>query len=605
MSNQTTSASASATRRAKTKVKPIKNQPALGLFIEECQKAGIFKNLSKISDSKNKKISTNKRQRQPTGSSTQAAEKKKKAGDPSDDIQTNLTDKGYLELCNNMVGIDLLQELKNMEQRITATLKNDKESEIMSMEERLTNNLKHTIDQSMKEAIQTLTSQNAQTISNNPTVQQNCREIRDLQEENARLTKQVQVLSSEQNKLQHKITLMEQKSLENCLVFRGLSEDISKNDYNVREKVYKELAHTFEGNNYAMNLSMAKNIAIKSCKRVGRFSHTRPRPVSVELEHIQDVEFIMENKGYLQRGVYVDREYIPEIERKRRILLPVLKAAKQCKDYKKKCRLEDDKVVINGRKYGIDNLHQLPREIDPFAITSKSDENCIGFFGALKPLSNFYETKFTVAGVEYLSSEQFIQAQKANYFKDEVSYNRVMGATTSLDCKNAARSVRNFDRPAWEAVAESLCKEGLKAKFSQNPHLSNILITKTGNKTLVECANDRLWANGIPLYSDTCLNQQRWISQGLLGKLLEEVRSELSTQLGANHPSSSNILPPTINVPPADQITIGIMGNPNTITPEEEAHPPQQPNSTSSMATGSGTIASNRDESMSENEQSS
>ena len=156
--------------------------------------------------------------------------------------------------------------------------------------------------------------------------------------------------------------------------------------------------------------------------------------------------------------------------------------------------------------------------------------------GALNPLSNFYETKFIVAGVEYLSSEQFIQAQKANYFKDEISYNRVMGAMTSLDCKNAARSVRNFDRPAWEAVAESLCKEGLKAKFSQNPHLSDILINKTGNKTLVECTNDRLWANGIPLYSDTCLNQQRWISQGLLGKLLEEVRSELSTQLGDNHP---------------------------------------------------------------------
>ena len=76
-----------------------------------------------------------------------------------------------------MAGIDVLQELKNMEQRITATLKNDKESEIKNMEERLTNNLKHTIDQSMKEAIQTLTSQSAQIISNNPTVQQNCHEI--------------------------------------------------------------------------------------------------------------------------------------------------------------------------------------------------------------------------------------------------------------------------------------------------------------------------------------------------------------------------------------------------------------------------------------------
>ena len=339
---------------------------------------------------------------------------------------------------------------------------------------------------------------------------------------------------------------------------------------------------------------------------MGRFSHTRPRPVSVEFEHIQDVEFIMENKGYLQRGIYVDREYIPEIERKRRILLPMLKAAKQCKDYKKKCRLEDDKVVINGRKYGTDNLHQLPKEIDPFTITSKADENCIGFFGALNPLSNFYESKFIVAGVEYLSSEQFIQAQKANYFKDEISYNRIMGATNSLDCKNAARSVCNFDRPAWEAVAESLCKEGLKAKFSQNPHLSDILINKTGNKTLVECANDRLWANGIPLYSDTCLNQQRWISQGLLGKLLEEVRSELSAQLGVNNSNFPNILPPTINIPLGDQTTSGIMeitaSSPNTMPPEEEGHPPQQPNSTSSTATASAIIASNRDDSMSENQ---
>ena len=140
-------------------------------------------------------------------------------------------------------------------------------------------------------------------------------------------------------------------------------------------------------------------------------------------------------------------------------------------------------MVINGKKYGTDNLHQLPREIDTFDITSKSDQNCIGFFGALNLLSNFYETKLIVGGAEYLSSEQFIQAQKASYFKDKVSYNRIMGATNSLDCKNAARSVHNFDRPAWETMAESLCKKGLKAKFSQNPHLSDILINTTGKKT--------------------------------------------------------------------------------------------------------------------------
>ena len=59
MSSQT--ASTSATRRTKSKPKLVRDQPALGTFIEECQKAGIsIKDLSKLAESK--KPSTNKRQ---------------------------------------------------------------------------------------------------------------------------------------------------------------------------------------------------------------------------------------------------------------------------------------------------------------------------------------------------------------------------------------------------------------------------------------------------------------------------------------------------------------------------------------------------------------
>ena len=161
-----------------------------------------------------------------------------------------------------------------MEQYITATLKSDKESELKNMEERLTNNLKETIDKSMKEAIQSLTSDSAKLISSNPVVQKNRTEIQNLKVENARLTKQVQVLSSEQSKLQHKIIVMEQRSLENSLVFRGIAEDITESDYNLCEKVYQELAHIFEGDDYPAKLTMAKNMAVKKCKRVGRFSRT-------------------------------------------------------------------------------------------------------------------------------------------------------------------------------------------------------------------------------------------------------------------------------------------------------------------------------------------
>ena len=86
----------------------------------------------------------------------------------------------------------------------------------------------------------------------------------------------------------------------------------------MREKVYCELAYTFEGDEYTANLVMAKNMVIGKCKRVGRFSRTYAQLISVEFEHCQDVEYIIEYKGYLQWGTYVDREYVPEIEQKRR-----------------------------------------------------------------------------------------------------------------------------------------------------------------------------------------------------------------------------------------------------------------------------------------------
>ena len=121
MSNQTTN-----TRRGRSKLKSVKNQPALGTFIEECQKAGLsFKDLSKLTESR--KPITNKRQRKLTGdTSANALENKKRPtciSVPEINKELPNLEEDYKEICTKMSGIDLLQELKNMEQRITATLK--------------------------------------------------------------------------------------------------------------------------------------------------------------------------------------------------------------------------------------------------------------------------------------------------------------------------------------------------------------------------------------------------------------------------------------------------------------------------------------------------
>ena len=64
---------------------------------------------------------------------------------------------------------------------------------------------------------------------------------------------------------------------------------------------------------------------------MGRFNEetTRPRPISLELVHRQDVLYLLENKKRLNKGIYLDKEYTHDVERKRKILRPILQAAKK------------------------------------------------------------------------------------------------------------------------------------------------------------------------------------------------------------------------------------------------------------------------------------
>ena len=245
------------------------------------------------------------------------------------------------------------------------------------------------------------------------------------------------------------------------------------------------------------------------------------------MTHKQDAEFILENRFDLPRGIYVDREYPIDIERKRKTLLPVLCAAKRLSNFRKQSRLEDDKLVLKGRTYNVNTLNQLPEELNVFKVTSKENENTIGFFGEINPLSNFYPSSFIHEGVQYISSEQLIQANKAKLFGDTETYNEILCCTTSLECKNLSKQIRNVDEKKWEEEALNACLPGIRAKFYQNTNVMDMLVNKTGIKRIVECASDRLWGTGVPLGDPDCLDPTKWISQGILGQILEYIRDEV------------------------------------------------------------------------------
>ena len=162
------------------------------------------------------------------------------------------------------------------------------------------------------------------------------------------------------------------------------------------------------------------------------------------------------NKKYLRQGIYLDKEYTPDIEWHRWLLRPILKAARNLPEYENSCRMEEDCLVINGKYYTIENLDQLPDKLNVFNITSRSNETTIGFFGELNPLSNFHKASFACKNTQYHCSEQYIQHRKADYFGDRITSNKILNSMTALECKQLSTSIRNYDKWQWQKGCKEL-----------------------------------------------------------------------------------------------------------------------------------------------------
>ena len=131
---------------------------------------------------------------------------------------------------------------------------------------------------------------------------------------------------------------MENTQLDNNLVMHGVPEPTAWEYPETRyAKIVNYLSHTMNDKNEADKMTQARNLSILKTKRIGRFSVERSRPISITLSRYEDVEYLLAYKKYLPEGIYLDKEYCEEVERKRKLLCPIMHYAKHHDDYKKKC----------------------------------------------------------------------------------------------------------------------------------------------------------------------------------------------------------------------------------------------------------------------------
>ena len=72
-------------------------------------------------------------------------------------------------------------------------------------------------------------------------------------------------------------------------------------------------------------------------KRIGKYNNNYDCPISFEFTLKHDADYIIENKSYLEKGIFVDQEYTSDIEYNRKVLLQILRAVQNHEDYKGRC----------------------------------------------------------------------------------------------------------------------------------------------------------------------------------------------------------------------------------------------------------------------------
>ena len=414
-------------------------------------------------------------------------------------------------------------EIESMEKRLHDSLTR---SLTESLTTSLTASLQGAKDNDLQNAIASMNNAVTQMMQCSSAMNLHVSNLDRVQTEVIKIQETHEEMRVKQDSMKSKVTYLEKKSLESSLVIRGIPEEKFEKESTTLNKIYGELLNVIVADNESERELAVRRIGIKRCKRIGRYSEERSRPVSVEFLLKSDADYVLENRNSLNKDIYVDREYDEVTEKKWSILRPFLKAAKSLPDYRKKCKLEGSQLKIQSRKFTVNTLHKLPKELKLFEKSSKQDSHSIAFFGIINPLSNFHPAVFVLDGVRFHSSEQFIQYQKAKLFKDTYSMAKIMSTISALECKQQGNTIKGFVNKTWKESAKKLCRPGIEAKFHQNRHLMESLIFETGNKVIVEGAKDEVWGSGQPLESPHCLDQAKWTSQGIMGEILSDIRDK-------------------------------------------------------------------------------
>jgi ribA/ribD-fused uncharacterized protein len=141
--------------------------------------------------------------------------------------------------------------------------------------------------------------------------------------------------------------------------------------------------------------------------------------------------------------------------------------------------------------------------------------------------SQWHPARFTLDGVAYSCTEQYMMAEKARLFGDDQTLARILAAETPREHKSLGRKVKPFDEARWNAEAREIVYRGNMGKFTQSAALRKLLLA-TGDLVLVEASPlDTIWGIGLAADDPRATDPSAWRGTNWLGEVLMRVRATI------------------------------------------------------------------------------
>lgn len=163
--------------------------------------------------------------------------------------------------------------------------------------------------------------------------------IRNKQKELDTMLKKMEKIEEEQKE---KLLDLQSREMRDNLLFYGIKEEKDETDKDCVDKVLNIVEKE-------LKIPHAKQIPIHRAHRMGRYQHTKTRPIVAKFAFYPNREEIRKSAKNLEGTQYsISQQFPREIQERRRQLVPILKDAKS---KGQKAHIAVDKLYIDGKLY--------------------------------------------------------------------------------------------------------------------------------------------------------------------------------------------------------------------------------------------------------------